>query len=63
MKTTVDPELCIACGLCISTCPEVYDWDEEEGKAKALKKQVPEDQESCAQEAADQCPTDAIAIS
>ena len=58
MKVKVDPDLCIACGLCISTCPEVFDWDDE--KAKAISEDVPEAHESCAQEAADGCPTSAI---
>lgn len=61
MKAKVDPDLCIACGLCISTCPEVFDWDDE--KAKAINEDVPENYESCAQEAADGCPTSAIEIS
>lgn len=59
LKTKVDPDLCIACGLCISTCPELYDWGDD-GKATAIKEEVPAAQESCAQEAADGCPTDAI---
>ncbi len=59
MKTRVDPELCIACGLCISTCPDVYDWDDD-GKAVAIKEDVPDEHEACAQEAAEGCPTEAI---
>lgn len=61
MKTKVDPDLCIACGLCISTCPDVYDWGDD-GKVCAIDGSVPEEQESCAEEAADGCPTDAINI-
>lgn len=61
MKTKVDPDLCIACGLCISTCPDVYNWGDD-GKARAIDGSVPEEQESCAEEAADGCPTDAINI-
>ncbi|HBL35875.1 MAG TPA: ferredoxin [Firmicutes bacterium] len=59
MKTKVEPDLCIACGLCISSCPEIYTWDDD-GKAVAVQAQVPEGQETCAEEAADNCPTDAI---
>ncbi|WP_407926910.1 ferredoxin [Capillibacterium thermochitinicola] len=59
LKTKVDPELCIACGLCISMCPDIYSWDDD-GKAHAIEGPVPEDQESCAEEAAENCPTSAI---
>ena len=34
MKVVVDPDLCIECGACIDTCPEVFDWNDE-GKAEA----------------------------
>lgn len=59
MKLVVDPDLCISCGLCISTCPEVFDWDAED-KAKATVDSVPGDVESSANEAKDGCPTEAI---
>jgi ferredoxin len=59
LKTKIDPDLCIACGLCISICPDVYTWDDN-GKAVAVQAQVKEDQETCAEEAAENCPTDAI---
>jgi ferredoxin len=59
VKATVNQDLCISCGLCVSTCPEVYYWNEEE-KAEAVKAAVPSNQEDCAREAADGCPTDAI---
>lgn len=59
VKASVDPDLCIACGLCVSTCPEVFDWDGD-GKATAVKDPVPADVEESAKEAADGCPTDAI---
>ncbi|AVX20000.1 MAG: ferredoxin [Bacillota bacterium] len=60
MKVKVDPDLCISCGACVSTCPDVYDWDDE-GKAKAIVDEVPDDLEDEAREALENCPTDAIA--
>jgi len=60
MKVKVDPDLCISCGACVSTCPDVYDWDDE-GKAKAVVDEVPDDLEDEAREALENCPTDAIA--
>lgn len=59
MKVTVDPEACIECGLCIDTCPDVFDWDDD-GKAHSKADPVPADQEGCAREAMDSCPTEAI---
>lgn len=34
MKAVVNKEGCISCGLCVSTCPEVFSMDEE-GVAEA----------------------------
>lgn len=55
----VDPELCISCGVCIETCPDLFDWDEED-KAVATQEDVPDDLEECAHEAVEGCPTEAI---
>ena len=59
MKVIVDPELCIACGACISLASKVYDWDDE-GKAKAIAETVPQDMVDAALEALESCPTEAI---
>lgn len=59
MKVEVSQDLCISCGLCVSTCPDVYFWNEED-KAEGIKTDIPDNQEDCAQEAADGCPTEAI---
>lgn len=29
MKAIVNKEGCISCGLCVSTCPEVFSFDED----------------------------------
>ncbi|NLK52344.1 MAG: ferredoxin [Syntrophomonadaceae bacterium] len=59
MQVLVDPDLCIECGACIDTCPEVFDWDDE-GKAHVMVKEVPTEVESTCQEAVESCPTEAI---
>ncbi len=59
MKVKVDPDLCIACGACISLAPDVYDWDAD-GKAQAIEEDVPSDQEEDALDALESCPTEAI---
>ncbi|NLK00080.1 MAG: ferredoxin [Clostridia bacterium] len=59
MRVYVDPDLCISCGACIDTCPEIFHWDED-GIAEAEVDEVPEELEDLAYEALDSCPTDAI---
>ncbi len=59
MKVVVDPELCIACGACISLASEVYKWDDE-GKAKAITEVVSPENEGVALEGLEGCPTEAI---
>lgn len=59
MKLYVDQDLCIACGACISLCPEVYDWNDD-GKAYVTVEEIPSDEEESAKDAMDSCPTEAI---
>lgn len=59
MKVKVDPELCIACGACVSLVPEVYDWDDD-GKAQAIDEEVSAEIEDEVREALESCPTEAI---
>lgn len=61
MKTRVDKETCIGCGLCASTSPDVYEMGDD-GKAQEISEAVAEGAESSAQEAADSCPVSAITI-
>ncbi|NLU40937.1 MAG: ferredoxin [Firmicutes bacterium] len=61
MKAFVDKDLCISCGLCVQTCPDVFSWDDDD-KAEAIDDEVPEELEADVQEAADGCPTDAISV-
>ncbi len=59
LKVTVDQDLCISCGLCISTCEEVFHWNVDD-KAEAIATDVPAELEQDVQEAMDSCPTEAI---
>ena len=59
MRLIVDQDLCISCGLCIDTCPEVFDWNDD-GKADVIVDPIPEEFEDAANEAKDCCPTEAI---
>ncbi|MFZ5652161.1 MAG: ferredoxin [Bacillota bacterium] len=59
MKMEVDQDLCISCGACIDTCPEVFDWNNDE-KAVATVDEILSENEDSAHEAAEGCPTSAI---
>jgi ferredoxin len=60
MKAIIDEDACVGCGLCVDTCPAVFDMDGD--VAKVIADPVPEaDKESC-KEAVDACPVDAITI-
>ncbi len=61
MPVKVDQELCISCGACIDTCPEVFDWNEDD-KAHNIVDEVPADMDDQAREAAESCPTNAITL-
>ncbi len=60
MKTKVDPDICIGCELCVSTCPEVFKMEQD--KAVALATIVPKLVEETCKKAADECPVTAIII-
>lgn len=60
MKAVVDQETCIGCELCPSICPEVFQMEGD--KAVVIADPVPDQAEETARQAADSCPTDAIAI-
>jgi ferredoxin len=62
MKMEVDQDLCISCGACVDTCPEVFDWNDQE-KAHVTVDDIPDNLVDQAQEAMESCPTDAISES
>jgi len=59
MKVSVSDE-CIACGLCVDTCPEVFEMGDQFAEVRV--DEVPEDLEEGVRQAAEDCPTEAIAI-
>lgn len=60
MKAIVDADACTGCGLCVDACPAVFEMDS--AVAKVLVKEVPSDATGACQEAADNCPVEAIKI-
>ena len=59
MKVTIE-DSCTACGLCVDTCPEVFAMGGD--VAEVIVETVPSEQEDAVQEAADDCPVEAIII-
>ena len=59
MKAKVESG-CISCGLCVSTCPEVFRWGSD-GLAEAYA-DVTGALEGSAEEARDGCPVSVISI-
>jgi ferredoxin len=62
MRVKVDDDLCIACGNCIESSPEVYEWNDDETLAvsKYVNEDVPEHLEDSAREGLEICPVEAI---
>lgn len=59
MKVHIE-DTCTACGLCVDTCPEVFQMGAD--KAEAIVDEVPAEFEDAAQQAADECPVEAIIV-
>ncbi len=60
MLAFVDPDVCIGCGLCVNTCPEVFEMNGE--RSEAAPGPVPNDNIESCQEATESCPVEAIRI-
>ena len=59
MKVRIE-DTCTACGLCVDTCPEVFEMGDE--FAQVLVDDIPPGHEDDVQQAADECPVEAIII-
>ncbi|WP_318249192.1 ferredoxin [Geoglobus acetivorans] len=59
MKVVIDESTCTGCGTCESICPEVFQLGDD-GLAHVVGEC--EGLEECCQEAADNCPVEAITI-
>tara|TARA_Y100000031_G_C8103801_1_gene330014 strand:- start:58 stop:243 length:186 start_codon:yes stop_codon:yes gene_type:complete len=60
MKVKVDAELCVGCALCVNTCPDVFEMQEDKAIIKA--EAVPAASEECCKQSKDECPVDAIIL-
>lgn len=61
MKTRIDRDTCIGCGLCADNVPDVYEMDNE-GIAVAKQPEVPTNLERDVKNAAADCPVEAIKV-
>ena len=61
MRTVVDADKCIGCGICEGIVPEVFSLLNEP-YAEVLLDPVPEEYQEAAKEAAEECPEEAISI-
>jgi ferredoxin len=59
MKVSVE-ETCTACGLCTDTCPEVFQVGED--IAEVIVDEVPPEFEAAVEQAAEDCPVEAIIV-
>lgn len=53
----VDPNLCIGCGMCVQTCPDVFQLGDD---SKSFVKDASACSKCNCQEAIDDCPAHAI---
>jgi len=60
MRVKVDRDACTGCELCVDSCPDIFEIDDDLSRAKVDV--VPEDQEECIRQAAEDCPVEAIII-
>jgi ferredoxin len=61
VKAVVDRDACTGCELCVETCPDVFEMDDE-GIAVVKVDEVPAEAAETCREAAADCPSDAISI-
>ena len=59
MKAFVDADLCTGCGLCTEACPEVFQMGDD-NVAVVITESVPIEVEETCQQAAEDCPVEAI---
>jgi ferredoxin len=53
-------DTCTACGLCVDTCPDVFQMGSD--MAEVIDNEVPSEFEDAVQQAADECPVEAIIV-
>lgn len=62
MRASIDYTQCMGDRNCNKVCPEVFGYDEDRFQAKVLVDVIPAALEARARQAAEECPTKAIAL-
>lgn len=62
MKAFVDKNTCIGCGVCTSIASSIFALSDDGLAENILGDEVPSELEASAQEAAESCPVNAIAV-
>lgn len=60
MNAKIDHDLCIGCGLCAETAPEIFELRDD--KAYVKLSDIPDNLKDAAKEAMQNCPVDAISL-
>jgi len=60
MRVRIDEDACTACELCVDTCPDVFEMGSD--VAQVTVDEVPSESEEAVQQAADECPVEAIIV-
>lgn len=62
MELSIDRERCIGAGMCVLIASDVFDQDMVDGRVVSLGRPVTHEQVSAVREAAQVCPSGALAI-
>lgn len=60
MKVSIDDDLCTGCGACTDDVPDVFEMGDEVAEVK--QPDVPADLEDAVNQAAEDCPVEAIIV-
>ncbi|MEG0692074.1 MAG: ferredoxin [Oscillospiraceae bacterium] len=61
MKVKVDKNGCIGCALCVETCPQVFELDED-GLSQVIGNKISDDDMERVKIARDECPVSVITV-
>ncbi|WP_027398121.1 ferredoxin [Anaerovorax odorimutans] len=61
MKAIIDESGCIGCGICVNTCPQVFQLGEN-GLAQVINDKISSDLENVVEDAKNECPVSVISI-
>lgn len=72
VNVTIDRDGCISCGVCWSTCPDVFEQNQDDAHSQIVDKYrtsgkleeggIPKELEGCARNGADACPVQVIHV-